>query len=310
MLYDLVIVGGGPAGIASAIYAARAGLRSAIVEKEFCGGKINYTSEISNYPGFVSISGVDLSNKMFECVKSLDVEFKYGEVVDSNLGDAIKTLALSDGSEFESQSVVVATGLKTRFLKCKGEDRLKGKGVSYCATCDGFFFKNKKVVVVGGGNTALEDALYLSGICKEVTILVRKNFLRGDKILSDAVEHNNKIHIMFETVIEEIIGEDKVEKVLIKSKGKTSEMAVDAVFIAIGQEPGNDAFREIESNELGYFVSNEDCLTNLDGVFVAGDCREKSLRQIVTAVSDGAIAASQSIKFLKKSKMKYASTKI
>lgn len=309
-MYDLIIVGAGPAGITAAIYALRAGLDILVLEKEFYGGKMNYTNNISNYPGFIDISGVELSEKMFENAKSLNVKFEYAEIVDSKLDGDVKILISSSGKEYESCAVIIATGLKTRNLQCKGEEKLKGKGVSYCATCDGFFFKDKRVAVVGGGNTAIEDAVYLAGICQKVFMIVRKNFLRGNQILEENLKHNDKIQIIFNSIIKEILGENKVEKILIESNGEFSYLDVNAVFVAIGQEPISGAFSEIDSNKFGYFLSNEECETNLDGVFVAGDCREKSLRQIVTATSDGAISASKVIKFIKKMKKKLMISKV
>lgn len=304
---DLIIVGGGPAGISAAVYALRAGIDTLILEREFYGGKMNYTNEISNYPGFISISGIKLAENMFNCAKNLGVNFEYADIISSNLSNDIKILISSNGKEYLCKSLIIATGLKTRYLKCKGEEKFKSLGVSYCATCDGFFFKNKKVIVVGGGNTALEDAIYLSGICKEVILVVRKNFFRADKILSDNLKNHDNIKIMFETVIIEILGDKKVKKVILNNKNnEKKEILIDAVFIAIGQEPANNAFSEISSNNLGYFSSDESCITNIEGIYVAGDCREKNLRQIVTAVADGAVAATESVKFIKNYKFKYA----
>ena len=305
-MHDLIIVGGGPAGISAAIYALRAGIDTLILERDFYGGKMNYTSEIANYPGFVNIKGVELAENMFECAKNLGVNFEYSDIISSNLSDSVKMLVSSNGKEYLCKSVIIATGLKTRSLKCKGEEKFKGRGVSYCATCDGFFFKNKKVIVVGGGNTALEDTIYLSGICKEVILAVRKKYFNGEKILSDSLKNCDNIKIMFETVVEEILGDKKVEKVILSKNNKKEEIFTDAVFIAIGQEPENSAFSEVTSNDLGYFSSDESCITNIEGVYVAGDCREKTLRQIVTAVSDGAIAATTAVKFIKNYKFKYA----
>ena len=305
-MQDLIIVGGGPAGISAAVYALRAGIDTLILERDFYGGKMNYTSEISNYPGFVNIKGAELAENMFNCAKNFGVNFEYADIISSNLSDNVKMLVSSNGKEYLCKSVIIATGLKTRNLKCKGEEKFKGRGVSYCATCDGFFFKDKKVIVVGGGNTALEDALYLSGICKEVILAVRKKYFKGEKILSDSLKNHDNIKVMFETVVDEILGDKKVEKVVLNKNNKKEEIFIDAVFIAIGQEPANNAFSEISSNNLGYFASDESCITNIEGVYVAGDCREKNLRQIVTAVADGAVAATESIKFIKNYKFKYA----
>ena len=305
-MHDLIIVGGGPAGISAAIYALRAGIDTLILERDFYGGKMNYTSEIANYPGFVNIKGVKLAENMFECAKNLGVNFEYSDIISSNLSDSVKMLVSSNGKEYLCKSVIIATGLKTRSLKCKGEEKFKGRGVSYCATCDGFFFKDKKVIVVGGGNTALEDTIYLSGICKEVILAVRKKYFKGEKILSDSLKNHDNIKVMFETAVDEILGDKKVEKVVLNKNNKKEEIFTDAVFIAIGQEPENSAFSEVTSNDLGYFSSDESCITNIEGVYVAGDCREKTLRQIVTAVSDGAIAATAAVKFIKNYKFKYA----
>ena len=306
MIYDTIIIGAGPAGLTSAIYCARAGINVLVIERDAYGGKISYTNRICNYPGFVSVSGEDLAKKMYDCIEALDVPFEYDEVINSYLKNDIKSVVLSSGKEYQSLSVIIATGLKTRNLQCPGESEFLGRGVSYCATCDGFFFKDKTSIVVGGGNSALEDAIYLSGICKNVIILVRKDFLRGDQILQDKIKNIENIKILFNSEIKEIIGSNKVEKVILKSE---EEILTDAVFIAIGQVPSNESFSEVSSNELGYFESNEECLSNIDGVYVAGDCRSKSLRQIVTATSDGAISASNAVKFVKKMKHKFVPLK-
>ncbi len=306
MIYDVIIIGAGPAGLTAAIYSIRAGMKVLVIERESYGGKVNYANEVCNYPGFVSVSGEDLAKKMYDCIEALDVPFEYDEVVNSNLKNDIKSVVLSSGKEYQSLSVIIATGLKTKNLQCPGESEFLGRGVSYCATCDGFFFKDKTSIVVGGGNSALEDAIYLSEICKNVIILVRKDFMRGEKILQDKIQKTENIKIMFNSEIKEILGSNKVEKVILKSG---EEILTDAVFVAIGQVPSNESFAEVSSNEFGYFESNEDCLSNIDGVYVAGDCRNKSLRQIVTATSDGAISANNAIKFVKKIKHKFVSTK-
>lgn len=306
MIHDTIIIGAGPAGLTSAIYCARAGINVLVIERDAYGGKISYANRICNYPGFVSVSGEDLAKKMYDCIEALDVPFEYDEVINSYLKNDIKSVVLSSGKEYQSLSVIIATGLKTRNLQCPGESEFFGRGVSYCATCDGFFFKDKISIVVGGGNSALEDAIYLSGICKNVIMLVRKDFLRGDQILQDKIKDIENIKILFNSEIKEIIGSNKVEKVILKSE---EEILTDAVFIAIGQVPSNESFSEVSSNKLGYFESNEECLSNIDGVYVAGDCRSKSLRQIVTATSDGAISASNAIKFIKKIKHKFVPLK-
>ena len=298
-MYDVIIVGAGPAGMTSAIYLARAGISTVILEREFCGGKMNYASDVGNYPGFESISGVDLSEKMFNCVKDLNVDIEYANVTSSNLSGNVKYVISSNGKEYSSKCVIIATGLRTKSLKCKGEDKFKGKGVSYCATCDGFFFKNKDVAIIGDGNIAFEEAIYLSSLCNKVYIIMKKNFASESNENFASVQNNNKIEIIFDTSVKEIKGTNKVESVVLNSKNKDIEMNIDGIFIAIGNEPESGPFPEIKSNSLGFFDSNELCNTNIDGVFVAGDCRNKFLRQIVTATSDGAISSAMAIKYLK-----------
>lgn len=308
-MYEVIIVGAGPAGITSSIYLARAGIKPLIIEREFYGGKMNYTNEISNYPGFSNISGTELSEKMFECTKSLDIDFEYANIVSSNLSGDVKILVSSNKKEYRAKCVIISTGLKTKSLKCKGEEEFKGKGVSYCATCDGFFFKNKDVAVVGNGNVSMEEAIYLSSICNRVYLIVNSNFINGDDRIIDSVKENKKIEVHLSTSVSEICGTDKVECLNLKSKNEEFSIKLDGVFIAIGSEPENGAFSEIKSNSFGYFESDELCRTNIEGVFVAGDCRNKFLRQIVTATSDGAIASSGVIKYLRTLSKKYVLSK-
>lgn len=306
-MYDVIIVGAGPAGMTSAIYLARAGISAIVLEREFCGGKMNYASDIRNYPGFESISGIDLSEKMFNHVKDLNVEIEYANITNSSLSGNVKYVTSSNGKEYSSKCVIIATGLRTKSLKCKGEDKFKGKGVSYCATCDGFFFKNKNVAVIGDGNIAFEEAIYLSSICNKVYIIMKKNLANENSENFVSVQNNSKIEIIFDTSVKEIKGNNKVESIILTSKNEDIEMNIDGVFIAIGNEPENGPFPEIKSNSLGFFDSNESCSTNIDGVFVAGDCKDKFLRQIVTAASDGATSSAMAIKYLKTSSKKLVS---
>ncbi|MCL2311094.1 MAG: FAD-dependent oxidoreductase [Firmicutes bacterium] len=294
-MYDLAIIGAGPAGLTAAIYALRAGLDIIILERELYGGKMSITNEICNYPGFENISGTDLADNMLTNVESLNAQIEYGEVIEVNLSGKTKIIKTSN-KDYSSMSVIIANGLKTRTLMCKGESEFKGKGVSYCATCDGFFFKNKTVAVVGGGNTALEDALYLADICRKVIIMIRGKNFRGEEHLVNLVKQNEKIEILYETQIKEIRGEKLVNSIITNSN---QELELEAVFVAIGQEPESKIFKEIKTDKLGYFYSDETCRTNIDGVYVAGDCRTKPLRQIVTATADGAVAANEAVKFLK-----------
>ncbi len=300
MVSDITIIGAGPAGITAAVYAARAGFKVVIVEKNIYGGQTSIIENIENYPGFLKISGADFAEVLYKQAKNFGVEFVFGEAVDVDFSGNIKKVVISDNNEIISKSVIIANGLKRRTLGCLGEKEFTGRGVSYCATCDGAFFKNKSVLVVGGGNTALEDALYLSGICKDVTIIVRKGNFRGEKILVDSVEKTDNIKISFNSVVKEIRGSKKVESVVLCDDDGNKVLNADGVFIAIGYQPSNEIYSgKIDMNESGYFSSDETCETNVKGVYVAGDCRVKSLRQIATAVGDGAVAGNAAAAFVR-----------
>ena len=296
---DLLIIGAGPAGLTAAVYALRAGLSVAILEANIYGGQMSITSEIENYPGFKSITGPELSELMHKQVESMGGKFIFEEVKKVDLKNEIKIIK-TDRNEFHAKAVIVANGLKRRILGCHGEKEFTGRGVSYCATCDGAFFKGKSVLIVGGGNTAVEDALYLANLCKDVTIVVRKNYLRAEKYLCNLVEKKSNIHKLMESRVKEIKGESKVNSVIIEDKnGQLKKMDIDGIFIAIGYEPNNKIYQgQIEMDEDMYFISNESCSTNIPGVFVAGDCRIKPIRQITTATADGTVAGSMAIRFL------------
>ncbi len=296
---DLIIIGAGPAGLTAAIYALRAGATVSLVEGNIYGGQMSITSSIENYPGFRSITGPELSSVMYKQVIDMGGEFVFQKAESVNLLGDVKIVKTSV-REFNAKTVVIANGLKRRVLGCRGEKEFASRGVSYCATCDGAFFKGKKVFVVGGGNTAVEDALYLSNICKEVTLVVRKNYLRAERYLSDSLDRRSNINKFMQSRIREIKGDKIVESVVIEDKGgNCREIHIDGIFIAIGYEPDNKIYKnQIEMNENMYFISDESCVTNVPGVFVAGDCRLKPIRQIVTAVADGAVAGSMAIRFL------------
>lgn len=301
MITDILIIGAGPAGITAAVYAARAGFRVAVVEKNIYGGQTSIIENIENYPGFVKISGADFAQVLYEQATNLGVKFVFGEAVDVNFENELNETVISDGEKILSRAVIIANGLKRRMLECTGEKEFSGRGVSYCATCDGAFFKGKSVIVVGGGNTALEDALYLSGICQKVTMIVRKKEFRGEKILVDTVKKTSNIEIMFESVVKEIKGEKTVECAVVRSGETDKVLPVEGVFIAIGYQPCNEMYRgKIDMTDGGYFDCSEDCRTNVEGVFVAGDCRIKPLRQIATAVGDGAVAGNAAANFIRR----------
>lgn len=296
---DVVIIGAGPAGLTAAIYARRAGLSVDIIEKNIYGGQTAIIDTIENYPGFKKISGFEFSTVLHEQVENLGAEFIFSQVKEVDFSGVEKYLTMSDGKTISALSVVIANGLKRRELGCRGEKQFLGRGVSYCATCDGAFFKDKTVIVVGGGNTALEDALYLSNICKSVTLIVRKNHFRAEKTLSDAVFEKENIDVKFNTNVKEISGEKFVNKVVLNCEENEEIIPVDGVFIAIGYYPDNDIFKgKINMDASGYFAAGEDCNTNVPGVFVAGDCRIKPLRQIATAVSDGAVAGNAAASYI------------
>ncbi len=298
-MVDLAVIGAGPAGITAAIYALRAGLSVAVCEKNVYGGQTSIIENIENYPGIEKISGFDFAEILFNQAKNFGAKFIFDEVNKVDLKSEIKKISFKNREPLETKTVVIANGLKRRLLGCKGEKEFAGRGVSYCATCDGAFFKDKKVAVVGGGNTALEDALYLANICSEVTLIVRKDHFRAENFLVNTVKNKENINICFESRIEEIIGDKKVEKIRVASQDSPETKDIDGVFIAIGYEPDNEIYRgQIEMTESGYFVADESCKTSAEGVYVAGDCRIKPFRQIATAVSDGAVAGSNASSFV------------
>ena len=302
-LKDVIIIGAGPSGLTAALYAARAGFSVLVFEKNIYGGQVATTDEVENYPAIEHISGADFSTNLYNQVVSQNVKVLFEEVKRVDFSSEAKKV-FTDVGEYEAKTVIIANGVKRRELGCKGEKEFSGRGVSYCATCDGAFFKGKDVAVVGAGNTALEDALFLANVCKSVTILVRNNKIRGEKILFEAVKSKSNIILKFNATISEIGGVSEsvsFVRVLDKISKKETNLNVSAVFIAIGLMPDNAIFSDfIKLDESGYILSDESCLTDVSGVFVAGDTRKKSLRQIITAEADGAVAAANISKFLNK----------
>ena len=292
-MYDIIIIGAGPAGMTAAIYAARANKKVLVLEALSYGGEILNTLKIENYPVEENISGFDFATKLYNQVIKLGVEVKLEKVLSINENKEVKT----NENTYISKSIIIATGLNNRKLNLSLEEELIGKGISYCATCDGAFFKGKDVAVVGGGNTALEDALYLSDICNKVYLIHRRNEFRADPITIDKVLNKDNIIVMYDSIITKINGSNYLEGIEVNNE----LLKVDGLFIAIGKIPNLDYLNGlIETNEDGYIKSNELCHTNIDGIFVAGDIREKTLRQLVTATSDGAIAATEAIKYINK----------
>lgn len=302
MEYDVIIIGGGPAGLVAGIYVSRARLSALIVEKQQFGGQVALTDQIENYPGLTeAISGLELSQKMKVQAEKFGVNFTTGEIVKVEKCDSGFILTLKNDEKVKAKSVIVASGAAPRKLNCKGEKEFTGAGVSYCATCDGAFFKGLPVMVVGGGNTGLEDALYLSRIASKVYVVHRRDELRAAKIIQERVFANEKIEILWDSVVNEIKGDDIVNEVIIKNT-KTSELStieVNGVFMAVGYVPNTDFIKDIvKVNDSGYIITNEKMETSQEGIYAAGDVREKTLRQVVTAVADGAIAADQVGKYI------------
>lgn len=293
---DLVIVGSGPAGLSAAVYAQRAKLDQVVIEKEmFSGGQIVTTDRVDNYLGLYGESGYDLAVKFREHADKLGVPFMEDEVSKITDKGEYKEVYLKSGKVIETKAIVIATGANHRKLKVKGEKELTGAGVSYCATCDGAFFKGKNVAVAGGGDVALEDALYLSNLCEKVYLIHRREELRASKEIQQKVMSKDNIEFMPFYEIKEINGENKVENILLyqNQTGENVNLDVSGVFIAIGMEPQSEFLNGVvELDKAGYIKAGEDCRTSVPGIYAAGDVRTKSLRQIITAVSDGAYAIS------------------
>ena len=294
---DVIIIGAGAAGLTAAIYCTRAGLSTLVFDKNIYGGQVSITSEIENYPALEKITGSEFAERIYKQAVQMGAQVEFEEVISFDFSGEIKRIATPTG-ERECRAVILATGAQRRKLGCPGEQELTGRGVSYCATCDGAFFRGKTAVVVGGGNTALEDALYLSGICKEVTLIHRRDRFRGEKRLSERLAQKDNCRVIWNSAVEKILGEQRVTGIQIKDTqtGELSSLDTDAVFVAIGLNPDTGIFKDaLQLDPAGYIAAGEDCKTNLPGVFVAGDNRSKPLRQIITAAADGAVAASQAI---------------
>jgi len=301
-IYDIVIVGAGPAGLTAAIYARRAEKKTLVLEAKTFGGQIVSTQDIENYPATMHISGFELAKKMYDQAVELGAEFEFEHVTKISKHNEYKKITTGD-DDYLAKTVIIATGAKNRQLGLKNEERLIGRGVSYCATCDGAFYHNKSVAVQGGGNVAVEDAIYLSGLAKKVYLIHWiDQFQADEKIVSRAKSIKNVEIILEHSVSDLILNENKkLSGIKIKNRNDRKEqiLDVDGLFVAIGQVPATAEFSEFcNLDNYGYIKSDESCKTNIEGVFVAGDCREKTVRQLVTATSDGAIAAISAIKYL------------
>lgn len=300
-MYDIIIVGAGPAGLTAGIYARRSNKNVLILEANTFGGQIVNTLDIENYPGYEHISGFDFANKLYNQTKNLGAEIKFERVIEIKNNDEYKEVVTNKES-YKCKAIILATGVEKRTLGLENEKELVGKGVSYCATCDGAFFKNKDVAIIGGENVALEDSIYLSNIVNKVYLIYKKEQFKADSTLVEKVKSINNIEILLNTNIKSINGNNMVEGITIIDKDNNEkDINVSGLFIAIGRIPENENFRKIiDMNELGYIIGDEECHTNVEGIFVAGDTRVKKLRQLVTATNDGAIAATEAIKYINK----------
>ena len=291
-MYDIIIIGGGPAGLTAAIYGKRAGKSVLVIEKETFGGQITFSPKVENIPGFMPLSGNEFAEKLVEQALSLgaDVEMTKAEKIKNG---KIKTVVTEDG-DFEGKAVIIASGAKHRLLGAKGEQNFIGEGISFCAVCDGAFYKGQEVAVIGGGNSALQEALLLSDLCKKVTVVQNLDFLTGEQALVDQLDARENIEVITGTVVESFDGQDELSAITIKrlKDGAFSSLSVNGVFLAVGLEPQNQPFGPLAGlDERGYIISDERCKTKTDGIFTAGDCRTKKIRQVTTAAADGSIAA-------------------
>ncbi|MBQ6104815.1 MAG: thioredoxin-disulfide reductase [Lachnospiraceae bacterium] len=293
-MYDVVIIGSGPAGMAAAVYAARAELTFVVVEKDMSGGQILETSEIDNYPGYPSISGFELAEKFRAHAEACGTEIIENITIeDFRRIEGGYELVFDGNKTMETKTILIATGAKPRRLGCPGEEELTGAGVSYCATCDGAFFKGRDVIVVGGGNTAVEDAIFLARGCKSVTLVHRRDSLRASRNLVTKLKSLPNVEIVWDSTVERIYGNGMVESVLLRNvkTGELTDRKASGVFVAVGTKPSNLGWQDkIPCDEGGYFIAGENCETQVPGIFAAGDVRTKSLRQVITAAADGANA--------------------
>ena len=303
-IYDLVIIGSGPAGMAAAIYAKRAMLDCLLLEKEYMpGGQVIQTYEVDNYPGIPKTNGMELSSKFAEHARELGIETQVAEVTDIMPDGDVKEIILKNGEKIQTKTIILATGAVHRTLGVPGEKELAGMGVSYCATCDGAFFRNKITAVVGGGDVALEDAVFLSRMCEKVYLIHRRDEFRGAKILRNQVKNNDKIEILWNSVVTKIDGDSKVESIQIENVDSHVDktLDVDGIFIAVGTKPVSDLLKgRLDMDDQGYIKAGEDGVTNLPGIFAGVDGRTKNLRQVVTAVADGANCVQSVERYLQK----------
>lgn len=308
-IYDTVIIGGGPAGLSAGIYVARAGLQAILLEKTLLGGQAITTDTIENYPGFPEpVSGLEMINRMEEQVRKyhLSIEQKEVKAINYQQDESIYQLQLAEEEMLASHTVIIATGASPIPLAVPGEQRYRGRGVSYCATCDGPLFRNKVIAVVGGGNSALEECLFLTRFAETVYLIHRREAFRGDKILQERVLHHPKIRLVLNSIVKEILGDSLIRELVVESTKDQAitSLKVDGLFVYVGTKPNTGwLIPMLKSDEQGFLITDEGMATNLPGLFAAGDCRQKTLRQIITAASDGALAGMTAYRYLQEKKL-------
>jgi thioredoxin reductase (NADPH) len=298
MKYDIIVIGAGPAGMTAALYAARADRQVLLLEKESFGGQVVFSPKIENYPGFLQMSGNDFADKLIEQVLEQGVTVELDEAVEIRDGET-KTVVCASGAEYACGAVIIATGSKHRMLGLENEESFVGNGISFCAVCDGAFYQGQNVAVIGGGNSALQEAVLLSDLCAKVTIVQNLDYLTGEGKLVSLLSTRDNVDYIYGATVEKFLGDGELTGLILDQKGTKVRLDVDGVFVAIGQVPVNDAFAPVaELDARGYVIAGEDCLTKTPGVFVAGDCRTKAIRQITTACGDGAVAAMTACRYL------------
>lgn len=299
-MYDVLIAGAGTAGMTAGIYVQRAGKKALVLDEKGYGGQIVNTATVENYPGFVNISGTEFTERIHEQAVELGVDFKVEKVKNVEKKDGVFVVSTGD-SQYEVKSVIIATGVKNRELGIPGEEKFKGSGVSFCATCDGNFFKGRDIAIIGGGNTALEDAEVMSGIANKVYLVHRRDEFRGDKLTVKRLSVKDNVEFVLNSKPVEITGGFAVDGLKVENTedGSQKTLKVDGVFVAVGQTPDNKAFEGlVKLDSAGYVEAGEDCLTSAEGIFVAGDCRTKKVRQLTTAASDGSVAAAGAVEYI------------
>ena len=290
-MYDIIIIGGGPAGLTAATYARRAGKSVLVIEKNAFGGQITWSPKVENFPSVVSISGTELGDRFLEQAMEQGAEVELEEVTSVSAGE-VKAVKCLSGAEFQARAVIISAGAKPRMLGLPREEELVGSGVGFCAVCDGAFYKGRPVAVNGGGNSALQDAMLLSETCSKVYLIHRRDSFRGEARLVDALRAKENVDFVMNASVVELLGESELTGIVVEQQGQRWEIAVEGLFVAVGHQPDVNLFENlIELDKGGYALSGEDCLTGTPGIFVAGDCRSKSVRQLTTAMADGSVAA-------------------